>query len=854
MTGRAINTSDLERYLSQVEARQVGSLINNLLKPVSHKGPADISSYCEELSSCMQQVAKSETRNVEKNINEFKNNAYYLMTFGEDMRQDLEDLKKEFSEFHQQLNMFSERDKQSNMLQLVKVNRLVQKLEETNLLLKQAKEAQEIVDRLDVWETTTDTETLGAAISTLQTSLGYLKKIPQSANFEKSLHVMIERFRNLVRPLLHDCFLTGEVGIMHNVWELCEKTDQKESFAIQLLWKDCWTDVNEFVSKQQEVSCSFNDRNDYQAYAYPCNPEAVSCMRNFYEQVLMSLTQQVAYTNSAITYPSGVLIASSLTQSFSSLEPSLPNTFHISFSNYQKDHITKEWKAPLESYYHMTIDCLNFVQQIARLLYQNQCPLSDIHPCVSSVIEPAIRFLYSFPMMIDELLQPLVSALVIEKEAQLKNYVTENEFSTMLLSLCRHMDALSCDSFIIGQVTEVCQEWTGGSQFSGIGMAYLQLGRFIQQSITDKVMATQRKQLSIEDVHKEMYWNTATSTFRLMLSIFRLGRYCWQVMQDGIQNCQNTINPTLQQHNANVEDISQALEQLCFQLIQSPSIESFDFLIVWYCLTQNENLDCIQYRSIHIPLFFLTNTEEKAHDPFEETMFFLRQVLLEILFDTIDHSLSMLFHSSDLTKEENECNYVEASSGLAVPTFGSSPQSTMIQIGEHLLIIPQILETLVPSQTSEMIACLPRHFDCEEWISIIEENSDVQNFGRNDFVQHWVQSIGIWTMITFVEKLVSREDKIGTAGIKQLCIDMEYLVNIMTALGVPMRKEFSLVQQLLIEHIASHEVQKLSQDAENLNEKEAICHIGQPLTKTCPTTEEIQKVIQQRLRIGDDPK
>lgn len=144
-------------------------------------------------------------------------------------------------------------------------------MEETLNLLSHAKEAQDITDRIDTWQTTGDWEALAQAVRSLKTNLVSLKDLRQYSEFEEHLQTMKRRFEQLIRPQLYESLSNRDSIALAKIWKCCEETDQKDIFidvwvsersaCIQKMWSNCWRQTFQAYSKQpHEITENISDK------------------------------------------------------------------------------------------------------------------------------------------------------------------------------------------------------------------------------------------------------------------------------------------------------------------------------------------------------------------------------------------------------------------------------------------------------------------------------------------------------------------------------------------------------------------------------------------------------------------
>lgn len=183
------------------------------------------------------------------NLEQFKSSVSYFIRNSERVQEAVNTLQEELKRLQEQFCSSLEEDKLQTLIQADGVSK---KLEETLDLLRHAKEAQEVIDRSETWQKTTDWEALGIAIRSLRTSLKYLKEVPQYSEFEGHLQVLTKRFQELIRPQLYEYLSNRDSNSLQNIWSHCEEIGQKDVFIdiwvserssfIQKLWSNCWKD------------------------------------------------------------------------------------------------------------------------------------------------------------------------------------------------------------------------------------------------------------------------------------------------------------------------------------------------------------------------------------------------------------------------------------------------------------------------------------------------------------------------------------------------------------------------------------------------------------------------------------
>jgi len=107
--------------------------------------------------------------------------------------------------------------------------------------------------------------------------------------------------------------------------------------------------------------------------------------------------------------------------------------------------------------------------------------------------------------------------------------------------------------------------------------------------------------------------------------------------------------------------------------------------------------------------------------------------------------------------------------GIVLPTFSVSPLAYISQVGEHLLTLPQHLEPFAVGYTAAVTGK--------------SANSSEGEKGGDAFTAMWLSKLARGTADLYVSQILSIP-RLGELGAKQLIADIEYLVNVLQALGV----------------------------------------------------------------------
>jgi conserved oligomeric Golgi complex subunit 7 len=144
--------------------------------------------------------------------------------------------------------------------------------------------------------------------------------------------------------------------------------------------------------------------------------------------------------------------------------------------------------------------------------------------------------------------------------------------------------------------------------------------------------------------------------------------------------------------------------------------------------------------------------------------------------------------------------------------FSSSPLAYATEIADYLMTIPQQLEPYVSDEDdddgyatpasvfsfSPSSATSPTAKSTSDGAEAVKEGDGAT--GEVDaapsFAGMWIGVLSVGTMELYVEKICGIS-RLSAAGARQLCIDTEYICNVLAALGVTPTPEFELTRRLL---------------------------------------------------------
>lgn len=118
---------------------------------------------------------------------------------------------------------------------------------------------------------------------------------------------------------------------------------------------------------------------------------------------------------------------------------------------------------------------------------------------------------------------------------------------------------------------------------------------------------------------------------------------------------------------------------------------------------------------------------------------------------------------------------VEEQTAFALPNFSSYPQAYVTSVGEYLLTLPQQLEPLAEG---------------------ISTNGDANNEDAQFFATEWMFKVAEGATALYMEQLRGIQ-YISDRGAQQLCVDIEYLSNVLAALSMPIPPVLATFQTCL---------------------------------------------------------
>lgn len=123
-------------------------------------------------------------------------------------------------------------------------------------------------------------------------------------------------------------------------------------------------------------------------------------------------------------------------------------------------------------------------------------------------------------------------------------------------------------------------------------------------------------------------------------------------------------------------------------------------------------------------------------------------------------------------------------------TVGASPMAYSTEVADYLMTVPQQLEPFVPDEEDAEYATPASVFAFSKLRGSREEVEDV----NSSFAGMWIHVLAVGTMELYVERICGIS-KMSEIGARQLSVDIEYLCNVMSALGVAPTAEMALTRK-----------------------------------------------------------
>ena len=140
---------------------------------------------------------------------------------------------------------------------------------------------------------------------------------------------------------------------------------------------------------------------------------------------------------------------------------------------------------------------------------------------------------------------------------------------------------------------------------------------------------------------------------------------------------------------------------------------------------------------------------------------------------------------------------------LLAKSFSMSPLPYITRIGEHLLLLPQLLEPLGHKQAYDFfLDCLPHNAAVESLLSkdspgdVAASPQDDAEDSLSPVTRRWIASVTAGAMME-VERTIKDIPHLTLLGSRQLAADIQYFLNILAALGLQPSSSLVLLQKLL---------------------------------------------------------
>jgi hypothetical protein len=348
------------------------------------------------------------------------------------------------------------------------------------------------------------------------------------------------------------------------------------------------------------------------------------------------------------------------------------------------------------------------------------------------------------------------------------------------------------------------RDWTGGL---GV-VAIPQAGAAASAEFSRRITAMMREEESLASRKSAAVdWSRVSGALRLLSAVSSL-KSSWEAAKEsGIAAAAGTASNLIEDAESGKSSPSSRISML----IEHADARKWTEASASWQLAMDES-----FTQRLTKTFELIGT---ASDDFQDLISQVHLLVYNSMFKSIRQRLETLT-GEEVWKEDGSDDAQESS----VLSYSSSPLLYATDVADYLMTIPQQLEPFVPNDDSQNIYLAPpsiytfspneanrrKAINSLSGAAIVDEdsgNAAPDNFSAveglaletnemngvsDSFAGMWIGAVAVGTMEMYVQHILAIP-RLGVAGARQLATDIEYICNVLAALGVSPTKELELV-------------------------------------------------------------
>ncbi len=311
-------------------------------------------------------------------------------------------------------------------------------------------------------------------------------------------------------------------------------------------------------------------------------------------------------------------------------------------------------------------------------------------------------------------------------------------------------------------------------QTAGVGMAAMTLTtRAIASELSSRlVRILKHKHIVSDGGGASDEWARVSGSLRLLRAISAFNRTWNDKKEVGFATAIGTATPALEAAGLLTELPDSNVQARLQRFVEYVRKEDLDSAaIVW---------ELVSDRSMAQRAIATFESAEMASD-LREVLESAHQVVYENLIAGVRSRLEQISGAKIWNAAEGD----EISS-----TLGASPMAYATEIADYLMTVPQQLEPFVPDEEDAEYATPSSVFAFSKGRTGREKLEEV----NSSFAGMWIHVLAVGTMELYVERICGIS-KMSEMGARQMSVDIEYLCNVMSALGVAPTAEMALARK-----------------------------------------------------------
>mmetsp|Transcript_3563 Transcript_3563/g.6752 ORF Transcript_3563/g.6752 Transcript_3563/m.6752 type:complete len:863 (-) Transcript_3563:4838-7426(-) len=672
---------------------------------------------------------------------------------------------------------------------IAQADAVVRKVEASRDLLRRVNEVNRLTDRLDGLFAGGDLAAVGDAIASLREDLAALGDVAEFAFHRATLAAADKKLEETAAPKLIAALEARDPIGTQTARKVFERAGSSETFEAQYLefrssqigkiWMDClYAILDDFSHSGLPQATS----SEPMAPGLPkviamADPHTPTILDSFYEVFISQLRLEWEWLAETLPDLRPSFIPSWIVLSLRKLSPPLavlPPSPGADLVLSQEVRSSRLLYAQLSA-----LAAAKFMKTLMSFLGDpSAMNLPLFNSALREAAEPVVYYLTNLKSLTSEFAKASASSITL---------VNEKQPVASLMESARKVDTAKRELLeLADRISKQCLEQTCGVALDAALAAFSAGAGVFRDSVTALTLQTSRTKSS---------WEGIQGALKLLASLSSLARE-WRIRKDQMVGDSASRAARILEISSS-EDIASDSNKV-FEILRASDMADMEAALLFVFCREREFIT----RALQSFSYADSDARDSNDHEFQELILIAQRLVYHCMFDGILNTVRTVPILTDWSMTSSARDD-EGDEQTDLPAFSSAPLPYAAELGEQLMNIPQQLEPFMPDD-DDVNQLSPAHPDefltqtspsrasatLEEDIPLGEES------GRVQFARRWIAAVGWGTMDALVIS-VMKIPHLTSAGATQLTIDLEYIANVLNALGVGQSEALGCLRELL---------------------------------------------------------